>query len=116
MPLPSPEAAIEDGPWPFYFPEEYGSKISEGEMRQEGKGKDTKPRNEEGAQLLGCDKDQLEPAETQVALRIVWSLTFSSLYLHCRTKKQPPYAMEVPRRAIKGQKVGSGLIPGKSLP
>ena len=34
---------------------------------------------EEGAQLLGCDRDLLEPAETKVALGIVWSLTFSSL-------------------------------------
>ena len=44
--------------------------------------------SEEGAQLLGCDRDLLEPAETKVALGTVWSLTFSSLYLHYNTQNQ----------------------------
>ena len=34
-----------------------------------------------GTQLLGCDKDLLEPAETDVALKIVQSLTVSSLFV-----------------------------------
>lgn len=45
--------------------------------------------NEEGVQPLGCDKNWLEPAETKVAWRTVWSLTFSSLYLHFNTKSGP---------------------------
>ena len=46
--------------------------------------------NEERGQLLGCDKDWLEPAETKVASRTVQSLTFSSLYLHCNSKNHSP--------------------------
>ena len=65
---------------------------------------------------MGCDRDLLEPAETKVALGIVCSLTFSSLYLQCDTKKHPPLTMEVPRRMIKGHKVGGGPIPRKSPP
>ena len=65
--------------------------------------------------LLGCNKDQPEPAETNVALRIARSLIYRSLYLHCDTKNHSPYAMLVPMWAIKGQKVGSGPVPGKSL-
>ena len=37
--------------------------------------------NEEGTQLLGCDKDLLEPAETEVALKIVQSFTVSSVFV-----------------------------------
>ena len=37
--------------------------------------------NEEGTQLLGWDKDLLEPAATEVALKIVRLLTFSSLFV-----------------------------------
>ena len=70
---------------------------------------------DDGVRLLGCNKDQLEPAETKVALRIARSLIYSSLYLHFDTKNHSPYAMLVPMWAIKGQKVGSGPVPGKSL-
>lgn len=59
-------------------------------MRQERKGQVKALDNENRAQLLGCNKDQLEPAETTVALRVVWALTFSSLYLHCNTKNYSP--------------------------
>ena len=65
---------------------------------------------------MGCDKDGLEQAETKVALRIVSSLTFSSLYLHYNTKNHSPYAMTVLRRTIQDQKVGSDPIPGKPPP
>ena len=61
------------------FPWEYGSKIYEGRIRHKEKELNTMLDTEEGAQLLGCDRDLLEPAETKVALGIVWSLTFSSL-------------------------------------
>ena len=34
---------------------------------------------------MGCNENKLELAETKEASRIVWSLTFSSLYLYCNT-------------------------------
>ena len=70
---------------------------------------------DDGVRLLGCNKDQLEPAETKVALRVAGSLIFSSLYRHFNTRNHSPYAMPVLTWAIKGQKVGSGPVPGKSL-
>ena len=46
----------------------------------------------EGAQLLGCNKNRLEPPEAKMASRIVRWLTFSSLYLNCKTKNHSPLA------------------------
>ena len=71
--------------------------------------------NEEGAQLFGCNKDRLEPAETRVALRIVWSLTSGSLYFHCNTKKSLPLTPDSSQGDHKwpksGQRPNSWEIP-----
>lgn len=67
---------------------------------------------EEGMQLFGCNKDQLKPTETKAAWRRVWSLTFSSLYLHCNTKNHSPLCHDIQ----KTHKVGSGPIPEKPPP
>ena len=66
---------------------------------------------------IGYDKNQAEPAKTKMTLSNVWSLTFSSLYLHENTKKiTPPSAMTVPGLTIKGQEVGSGPTPRNPHP
>ena len=44
--------------------------------------------NEAGVQPLGCDKNWMELVECKVERRTVWSLTFSSLYLHYNTQNQ----------------------------
>ena len=52
------------------------------------------------------EPDRLEPGEIKVALRIVQSLTLSSLHLLCDTKITPPYARTVLNRNNKRPKSG----------
>lgn len=63
-------------------------------LRQVGKGRDSGLGNQEGAQMPGCDKDWLKPAETKVAVRAVWPLTLSLLCPQCNPKHQPPSAKD----------------------
>ena len=70
--------------------------------------------NGEGAQLLGCDKDWLELAETMVALRIVQSLTFNSLYLHCNSKNHSPLRLGSSKADHKRPKSGQWPNPHPS--
>ena len=72
-------------------------------VRQEGSG---------WAQILrktGSHENWLEPAKIKMVLNMVWSLTSSSLRLHCNTKIHSPLSMTgaviVPRLTIDGQKV-----------
>lgn len=63
--------------------------------------------NEERAQLLGGNEDQLEPAETKVVSSMLQPLTFSSLHLHCNTKNHSPLCPDSPQADRKGPKVAN---------
>ena len=58
----------------------------------------------------------MEPAEIKQSLRMAWSLAFSSLYFHCNTQNHSPLCHDSSQMVVKGQKVGSGPIPGKIPP
>ena len=84
--------------WPCH----YGNSVSM-LVRQEGSG---------WAQILRkteSHKNWLKPAKIKMVLSMVWSLTSSSLCLHCNTKIHSPLSMTgaviVPRLTIDGQKV-----------